>query len=195
MLHRGEIGHPLWSSNSLGGRIRTPQLRVIVLELFQLNHELVVLGVGDRWGVVGVVGVLGVQDAFGQLSPAMARLRLGLAWLQLIASDGIVNHGPILAQFPYLCIRVSVDLPPTTRCGGRGSSAATGPHSGFSDSGGRKCPGEVSWPARRHGRSGGGRSRRGRGRRPVTRRLNQPTTISNGSTSQAMFELVESVEE
>ena len=131
MLHRGEVGHPLWSSNSLSGRIRTPQLRVIVLELFQLNHELVVLGVGDRWGVVGIVGVLGVQDAFGQLSPAMARLGLGLACLQLIASDGIVNHGPILAQFPYLCIRVSVDLPPTTRCGGRGSSAATGPHSGF----------------------------------------------------------------
>ena len=195
MLHRGEVGHPLRSSNSLGGRIQTLQLRVIVLELFQLNHELVVLGVGDRRGVVGIVSVLGVQDAFGQLSPAMARLGLGLARLQLVASGGIVNHGPILAQFPYLCIRVSADRPPTTRCGGRGSPAATRPHSGFSDAGGRKCPGEASWPARCHGRSGGGRSRRGRGRRPVTGRLHQPTTISNGCAGQAMFELVDSVEE
>ena len=72
---------------------------MVVLHLLEFDHKPVVFGVRDCWSVAGIVSVLGVKDALGQLGPVVARLCLSLTRLQLATSGGIVNHGPILAQF------------------------------------------------------------------------------------------------
>ena len=72
---------------------------MVVLHLLEFNHKPVVFGIRDRGSVAGIVSVLGVKDALGQLSPVVARFGPSLARLQLATLGGIVNHSPIFAQF------------------------------------------------------------------------------------------------
>src|SRR5690606_9241302 len=68
VVHRGELGR-VGAPDLLGGRLRDPQLRPLLLELLQPAHELVELGVADGGRVLDVVGELVAADLLGQLLP------------------------------------------------------------------------------------------------------------------------------
>ncbi len=72
MVDRLEVGRPR-AAHLLGGRVRRPQAGVLLLEPFELAHEDVELGVGDRRRVAHVVREPVLADLLRQRRPALAR--------------------------------------------------------------------------------------------------------------------------
>src|SRR5579875_2148725 len=96
----GEVGGDR-AADLLRRRVRGAQLRVAVLKLPQLAHELVVLGVGDQRRVQHVVAVVVLGDLLGQVRVALPRLRGGLggqAWPGDLCRARLRRPGPFPAR-------------------------------------------------------------------------------------------------
>ncbi len=87
VLHRGEQGRE-GPGDLLGRRIRGAKLRVAGLDLRQLVHEPVVLGVGDGRGIQDVVAVGVLVQITGQLRRAGPHLGRNLGNLGGIGGIG-----------------------------------------------------------------------------------------------------------
>ena len=99
VLHRREVGD-VRHADPLGGGVGRAQARELLLELLQVAHELVVLGVGDGRRVAPVVGLLRLVDAGGQIGPPVTFVEAGLGRRPtgLLAQFGVLGGlvvGPV----------------------------------------------------------------------------------------------------
>ncbi len=74
MLDGTELGGEA-AADQLGGRIRRAEFGVLLLERLEFAQERVELTVGDDGGVAHVVAELMFAHLFGEILPALTRLR------------------------------------------------------------------------------------------------------------------------
>src|SRR5699024_314357 len=74
MLHGRELRRESGAADQLRGRVRHPQVRVLLLQIVQFVQQCVERGVGDGRRVLDVVAELVLAHLLGELAPACAGL-------------------------------------------------------------------------------------------------------------------------